>query len=248
MRHAVYHPAMPRLLIRTGFQGHQKFDLEKEEIVVGRGDDCDVRLPNTSVSRHHCKFEVGFGTATLSDLGSANGTQVNKKKIEEPTVLQSGDEILVGKFHLVFLGDRKQDRFYRGRYTDYFADYTPETKSKGEDNTFAMTKEALKKLQQEDELVETAKFTHAKDRQRFWFPQARGLTFGDGGMIEVDGWFTWGVVARVDFNGKRHVIGRQSFWTGVTVNGERLSNGDSRPLRNNDRVVIGGTSFRYTTE
>ena len=237
---------MPRLLIRTGLKGHQKFDLEKEEVIVGRGDDCDVRLPNTSVSRHHCKFEVGFGSATVSDMGSANGTQVNKKKIDGPTVLNSGDEILVGKFLLVFLGDRKQDRFYRGRYTDYLADYTPDTKGGGQDSTFAMTKEALKRLQQEDDLVESARLVSIKDRNRFWFPESRGLTFGGGGMIEVDGWFTWGVVARVDYDGKRHVIGRQSFWTGVKVNNDAIANGKSRPLRNGDRVVIGGSSFRYT--
>ncbi|HJN73992.1 MAG TPA: FHA domain-containing protein [Myxococcota bacterium] len=237
---------MPRLLIRTGLKGHQKFDLTKEEVIVGRGEDCDVRLTNTSVSRHHCKFELGFGSATLSDLGSANGTQLNKKKIEGSAILNSGDEIMVGKFQLVFLGDRKQDRFFRGRYTDYLPDYKPEFKGGVEASTFAMTKEALKKLQEEDDLVESARLVLVKDRSRFWFPEARGLTFGGAGMIEVAGWFTWGVVASVGYDGKRHVVSREGWLTGVSVNKKPLEKGRPHPLRNGDRVVIGGTSFRYT--
>ena len=244
----VYHPGMPRLLIRTGLKGHQKFELEKEEVIVGRGEDADVRLTNTSVSRHHCKFEVGFGSATVSDMGSANGTQVNKVKIDKPTVLNSGDEILVGKFLIVFLGDRKQDHFYRGRYTDYLPDYAPQTKGGGEDSTFAMTKEALKRLQEEDDLVESARLVHSKDRSKFWFPEARGISFGGGGMIEVQGWFTWGVVARVDYDGKRHVVAREGLLTGVSVNGQSIASGKSRPLRNGDRIVIGGSAFRYTMD
>lgn len=50
-------------------------------VLVGRGDDCDIRLPNefaySDVSRHHCLFEIDPPHVSVRDLGSRNGTFVN---------------------------------------------------------------------------------------------------------------------------------------------------------------------------
>lgn len=84
--------------------------------VVGRGDDCDVRLPtdyaHSDVSRHHCQFEVDPPHIRVRDLGSRNGTFVNGARIgqrhrlrragSEHVIagtacdLHSGDEVRVG--------------------------------------------------------------------------------------------------------------------------------------------------------
>jgi pSer/pThr/pTyr-binding forkhead associated (FHA) protein len=80
--------------------------------VVGRGSDCDVRLPNDlahgSVSRHHCRLDVAPPCVWVSDLDSLNGTYVNGVRIGgRPTdegglrprfryLLEDGDEVRVG--------------------------------------------------------------------------------------------------------------------------------------------------------
>lgn len=235
---------MPRLLIQAGLKGHQKFDLTRGSVRIGRGDEVELRLPNVSVSRHHCTLATTVDGTTLTDEGSSNGTQVNKKPIEGPTLLRSGDELQIGKFHLVFLGDRKTDRFYRGRYTEYLPDYKPTEKGGDTDSTFAMTKEALKALAEQDDTVENGRLILNKDPSRFWYPEDRRLTFGGDALVDIEGWFCWGEVAEVTYKGGKHVVAPLSSWRGgVEVNGQKVST--RRPLKDGDRVVIGKSAFRY---
>lgn len=235
---------MPRLLIQAGLKGFQKVELERGETRLGRGDDVEVRLPNVSVSRHHATIVYSGDAVTIRDEGSSNGTQVNKNAVSDGTVLRSGDEILVGKFHLVFLGDRKADRFYRGRFTEYLPEYKPTEKGTETDSTFAMTKEALKALAEQDDTVENGRFILNKDPSTFYYPEDRKLTFGGAGLVEVEGWFCWGVVAEVTYKGGKHVVEPLTTWRGgVEVNGNKVKG--KRSLKDGDRVVIGGSAFRY---
>ena len=71
---------------------------------VGRHPDSDIFLDDITVSRRHAEIvrkedEDGF---KLNDVGSLNGTYVNKERVEEAE-LRSGDEIQIGKFKLIFL-------------------------------------------------------------------------------------------------------------------------------------------------
>jgi predicted component of type VI protein secretion system len=63
---------------------------------LGRHDDCVIRIKSAQVSRRHCElFEVG-GQLMLRDLGSANGTFVNGKRVTGEQSLKHGDELTVG--------------------------------------------------------------------------------------------------------------------------------------------------------
>ena len=232
---------MPRLLIRTGLQGHQKLELKPGQTVIGRGDDASAVFPNVSVSRHHCLINVGSQRVVLEDMDSANGTFLNGKKVMQQE-LTSGDEIRVGKFHLVYLGDAKEDQFYRGRYIEYLAKYEP-VATGSEENTFAMTKEAIAALANQNSLIEDARLVLATNPRRFWFPEDRALTFGSGGMIDVEGWFTWGTCADVSWDGNRHVVTKKGWLTTVKVNDQAVKS--RRPLKEKDTVVIGKTRFVY---
>lgn len=73
---------------------------------LGRADGSDILLPFTWVSRQHAMIQVEEnGVHNLIDLGSANGTTVNGRRIYTPTPLRSGDMIGIGKTQLVFLHD-----------------------------------------------------------------------------------------------------------------------------------------------
>ncbi len=73
---------------------------EGERFIVGRGDDAQVKIDNTAISRHHAALEIQNGKAFLQDLCSLNGSMVNGNKIDF-IQLSEGDEIMLGKFSLV---------------------------------------------------------------------------------------------------------------------------------------------------
>ena len=84
----------------------REISIPKEEFLIGRGADCDLRLNDEDISRHHCMILVRGQEATLSDLGSSNGTFVNGKRVLSQVALASTDEIRVGGCRfLVDLGD-----------------------------------------------------------------------------------------------------------------------------------------------
>lgn len=71
------------------------FALEPGVTTLGRKDDCTIRIPLAVVSRHHAEIAVNDDTATLKNLGAANGTFLNNERIEQEDIA-AGDQIKVG--------------------------------------------------------------------------------------------------------------------------------------------------------
>ncbi len=71
------------------------FRISKDKTVLGRGKDCDLRVPLLNVSREHCELVLDDDRLSLRDLTSSNGTFVNKKRVTE-TPLNPGDQIGLG--------------------------------------------------------------------------------------------------------------------------------------------------------
>lgn len=63
--------------------------------VIGRGENCDLRVPLLSVSRRHCELKVQSQAVKVKDLASSNGTYVNNTRVAE-VELQAGDRLVVG--------------------------------------------------------------------------------------------------------------------------------------------------------
>jgi len=83
----------------------REFPLSEQRTIVGRRQDCGLRIATKDVSRQHCEFEVG-GSVALRDLGSTNGTYVNGKRIAE-TKLKAGDRVSIGPVVFVLQVDGK---------------------------------------------------------------------------------------------------------------------------------------------
>ena len=62
---------------------------------IGRKDDCAIRIPLSMVSRRHAEIEVSSDGAVLKDLGAANGTYLNNRRVTEEE-LEAGDQIMIG--------------------------------------------------------------------------------------------------------------------------------------------------------
>jgi diguanylate cyclase (GGDEF)-like protein len=88
----------PCLTILTGSSVGQTFHVTKGNALIGRAQEAHLRILDDGVSRNHArlKFDTG-GNLYLCDLDSRNGTYVNGKKIIEPTQLQAGDKVQIGR-------------------------------------------------------------------------------------------------------------------------------------------------------
>jgi len=92
-------------VVKRGPNAGSRFLLDNELTEVGRRPDSDIFLDDVTVSRRHAEFYRHRGRFAVRDVGSLNGTYVNRERIEE-TALSGGDEVQIGKFRLVFLQGR----------------------------------------------------------------------------------------------------------------------------------------------
>lgn len=84
------------------------FPVNQPHVTLGRREDCTFRVPLPDVSREHCRLHTDYldGSVHVKDLGSANGTYVNFKRVRE-AVLNPGDVLSVGPARfIVAIGDR----------------------------------------------------------------------------------------------------------------------------------------------
>ncbi len=86
---------MPMLLAKEGQMAGKDWVLERDVMIIGRGSDCDIVLPERAVSRVHARIERRSQGYLLIDMGSRNGTHVNGQEITQPYLLQDGDEIQI---------------------------------------------------------------------------------------------------------------------------------------------------------
>lgn len=85
----------PVLLIVDGpLRGHQ-WTIHEESVVIGRGPECQIAIPDRSVSREHARVTANGGQFYLEDLGSKNGTHVNGNNLSGRHELKDGDEIQI---------------------------------------------------------------------------------------------------------------------------------------------------------
>ena len=78
--------------------GGPPVDVAKEMMLIGRQEDCDLRLDHKSVSKMHCVLVKTDGLIVLRDLGSTNGTRVNGTRVRRAALLPN-DKLSVANFH-----------------------------------------------------------------------------------------------------------------------------------------------------
>jgi pSer/pThr/pTyr-binding forkhead associated (FHA) protein len=94
------------LVIRSGGgRSGEAFNLGGERNTIGRSPDAEVFLDDVTVSRNHALLVRRRDGLYIDDLGSLNGTYVNRRRIESHR-LQDGDELQVGKYKLTYLEER----------------------------------------------------------------------------------------------------------------------------------------------
>lgn len=95
-------PGTALLVVKRGPNAGSRFLLDKDRTSAGRHPESDIFLDDVTVSRRHAEFARHGGTFSVRDVGSLNGTYVNRQRIDQAG-LSGGDEVQIGKFRLVFL-------------------------------------------------------------------------------------------------------------------------------------------------
>lgn len=95
----------PVLVMREGELSGQRWIIANPEFLIGRGNDCDIVLPERQVSRYHVKIRREDGGFWLDDLDSKNGTHLNGEQVKGSVPISDGDEIQIAlAVKLLFVG------------------------------------------------------------------------------------------------------------------------------------------------
>ncbi|MCB0894827.1 MAG: FHA domain-containing protein [Nocardioides sp.] len=89
------------LVVQRGPGSGSRFLLDADVVTAGRHPDSEIFLDDVTVSRRHAEFHREGDSFTVSDVGSLNGTYVNRDRIDR-VQLTDGDEVQIGKYRLVF--------------------------------------------------------------------------------------------------------------------------------------------------
>jgi len=96
---------MAKLILSLSGEDTREFELDQEQITIGRRANNDVQIDNLAVSGRHAKIITILNDSFIEDLNSTNGTYVNGVLVKKQA-LRNGDEITIGKHKLVYLNDR----------------------------------------------------------------------------------------------------------------------------------------------
>ena len=94
-------PGSALLVVQRGPSAGSRFLLDTDLVSAGRHPESEIFLDDVTVSRRHAEFRRGPDGYRVADVGSLNGTYVNRDRIDE-VALQGGDEVQIGKYRLVY--------------------------------------------------------------------------------------------------------------------------------------------------
>jgi len=100
-------PGTALLVVLRGPNSGARFLLDADEVSTGRHPNSDIFLDDVTVSRKHATFRRAGDVFLVRDVGSLNGTYVNRERIDE-AALKTRDEVQIGKFRLVFYAGAAQ--------------------------------------------------------------------------------------------------------------------------------------------
>jgi pSer/pThr/pTyr-binding forkhead associated (FHA) protein len=95
-------PGTGILLVKRGPGAGSRFPVDTDLVTAGRHPDSDIFLDDITVSRRHVEIRRSEEGYRVRDVGSLNGTYLNRERIEDAP-LNDGDELQIGRFKLLFL-------------------------------------------------------------------------------------------------------------------------------------------------
>jgi pSer/pThr/pTyr-binding forkhead associated (FHA) protein len=86
-----------KLIVANGKHIGEKLPVSGPKFIIGRSEECQLRLGSDLISRHHCAIMIEDGYVAIRDFGSKNGTFVNGERVRSEQELKNGDRLTVGQ-------------------------------------------------------------------------------------------------------------------------------------------------------
>jgi predicted component of type VI protein secretion system len=102
-----------RLIVEKGTSQKRSYLLQSPATIIGRRQDCDLRIPSSEVSRRHCALTMDDDYLKVEDLDSVNGTFVNGDRVIGKQVVRPGDRLDVGPVRFLVKYEISQDAVNR---------------------------------------------------------------------------------------------------------------------------------------
>lgn len=102
-------PGSALLIVQSGSVVGERFLLNAPTVVAGRSSKADIFFDDVTVSRKHAEFQRTADGYSVRDAKSLNGTYVNRQRIDGEALLQSGDEVQIGKFKMSYQHSPNQE-------------------------------------------------------------------------------------------------------------------------------------------
>lgn len=236
---------MALFIIRETGQPDRRYVVRDQEIRCGRGENCNLVLPHTTVSRQHFKLtRVDRNTTTIEPL-SDQALLINGSQLQGSGPLNTRDQVQCGKYTLIYFGDNltPMDQFLDGKGLDEFPPYSRSANATKADETFTMSIADAQRLLASNNLARNARFKRA-DGSMEWTPGKEGLKIGKKQEVPIPGWLAAALIAEIKWLGSAHQIERTGGWTKVLVNDTAIEH--PHRLMDGDRIQIGSIEFIYT--
>jgi pSer/pThr/pTyr-binding forkhead associated (FHA) protein len=227
---------MPEIVVKFEDRVIERVVTERTRITVGRTPDNNVVLDNRGVSRRHATIEFRDDKPFLIDNDSLNGTFLNSRKIVEEPV-RDGDVVTIGKFTLIY---HEQAEDAPGGSEEL-------------DSTMILDTRKHRELMERDDsarevvarLGGSCLIAEADSDVREVRLDRPVTTFGkgDAAHVKVKGFMVSGLQAKIAAERSEHILVNLGRKGKTLVNGVVVS--DRVVLRNDDRVTVGKTVFRY---
>jgi len=217
--------------------------LDKQVLTLGRSNNNDITIKNTSVSKRHASFERQGNQVILTDLNSSNGTLVNGVEIKKPVSLEASDKIQIGKFLLVSTKDSGQDgnsgiRLKQDREFDSTADQDID------DTLYRPSK--LHNIVVNEGNARKLSVLKGKVEPKTLDLKGKGEYFiGKNPLhsMQIKGWFVDKVKCSIRFQDNTYYLKPQPDSKPPTLNNETIN--EMKELNPGDIIGIGGVQIKF---
>lgn len=221
------------------------YEINKDKMIIGRADDCDIMIDNLAISRHHAIIEKKDAVFTISDLDSNNGTFLNGQVITDTTDLNFGDEIGIGKHVLVFDSHARKARSLRAPQATGVKTADMDSSDRG---TMFVEPEVMEQIQRKVTAARKAHLVVVGDAGGKQIPLEKStVVFGKGLGVDVrtKGFFSARRHAVLNHSEKGFQLINYAILSPTRVNGIRI---ETAILIDGDELTMGKSSFIFHSE
>ena len=231
---------MPMIVVQESGQPARLFEVRTPAVHIGRGADCDLLLPNISVSRSQATLDDFDGTtARLTPQSKKNPIRFRDIDISGPVIIEHNESFRVGKFRLTWLHEKALDGYQLHELAEL--PRFVRVQRQVHEETFTMSPDLRRKLEEYEQRRKHAGLVNEAGDQ--WKLGADTLDIGPAAAIPCGSRLGRWTAAKVSWVGSGHQVQRVGLFATVAVDGQPVS--ESCILEPDQTLTVNGTSFTY---